>query len=257
MKQKIPVLALLIIIGLFKLPLENRLTATLKDQKLLDQGLDLSLRESLGQMGFAASLGGLRSLIASITYLQAYTAFENIDWGTVDSLMTLTTRLQPYEATYWEDAAWHMAYNAATNYQRNTELRAAIRNKLFRDHVLRGITILREGLRYLPDNPRLLSRLGDIYHDRERDPRLAAECYLKAYAHGAKNYYERMGAYELVKLNDRASWEKAYAILKRYYDQGARYASIMRDLPDLEAKLGIPVAQRIPPPAQTQSPPPK
>ncbi|CAN5736010.1 hypothetical protein BH11VER1_BH11VER1_08340 [soil metagenome] len=250
MKQKLPVLALLILIGLCKLPLENRLTTTLKEQKLLDTGVDLSMRESLGQMGFAASLGGLRSLIASITYLQAYTAFENIEWGTVDSLMTLTTRLQPDEPLYWEDASWHMAYNAATSYLRNTELRAAIRNKLYRDHVSRGITILEEGLRYLPNDPRLLTRLGDIYHDRKPDPRLAAECYLNAYAHGAKNFYERMGAYELVKLNDRASWEKAYSILKRYYDNGARYASIMRDLPDLEAKLGVPVEQRIPLPAK-------
>lgn len=251
MKQKLPVLAMLILIGLCKLPLENRLTATLKEQKLLDTGVDLSMRESLGQMGFAASLGGLRSLIASITYLQAYTAFENIEWGTVDSLMTLTTRLQPYEPTYWEDASWHMAYNAATHYMRKEELRSAIRNKLFRDHVLRGIAILEEGLRYLPNDPRLLSRLGDIYHDRKPDPRLAAECYLKAYENGAKSFYERMGAYELVKLNDRASWEKAYTILKRYYDKGARYASILRDLPDLEAKLGVPADRRIPQPGKT------
>lgn len=251
MKHKMLVLALLIVIGLAKMPLEDKLTATLKEQNLLDAGLDLSMRESLGQMGFAASLGGLRSLIASISYLQAYEAFENLEWGTVDSLMTLTTRLQPYEPTYWEDASWHMAYNAAANYLHNAELRAAIRNKLFRDHVQHGITILEEGLRYLPDNPRLLMRLGDIYRDRKPDPRLAAEAYLNAYAHGAKSFYERMGAYELVKLSDRASSEKAYAILKRYYDNGARYASILRDLPVLEAKLGVPAEKRISIPAKS------
>ncbi len=250
MKHKLLVFALLIAICLSKLPLENSLTATLRRQKLLDTGLDLSMRESLGQMGFAASLGGLRSLIASISYLQSYTAFENLDWGTVDSLMTLTTRLQPTEPTYWEEASWHMAYNAASNYLNNNELRAAIRNKLFRDHVNRGISILDEGLRYLPDNPRLLMKLGDIYRDRKPDPKLAAEAYLNAYDHGAKSFYERMGAYELVKLNDRTSWEKAYAILKRYYDSGARYASIMRDLPILEAKLEIPVEKRVPVPTK-------
>lgn len=254
MKHKILVLSLLVVFGLAKLPLENKLTGTLKQQNLLDARLDLSMRESLGQMGFTASLGGLRSLIASISYLQAYVAFENLDWGTVDSLMTLTTRLQPDEPTYWEDASWHMAYNAASSYLRSEELRSAIRNKLFRDHVQRGITILEEGLRYLPDNPRLLMRLGDIYHDRKPDPRLAAEAYLNAYAHGAKSFYERMGAYELVKLSDRASWEKAYSILKRYYDNGARYASIMRDLPVLEAKLGVPVEKRISIPAKTSQP---
>lgn len=254
MKLKHWGIILFIALNAARIPLEDGLSRSLREQKLQLPPPDLSWKENFGQM-MVSTLGGLRYLVASFTYLEAYTAFENTDWGKVDSLMSLTTRLHPTEPTYWEDAAWHMAYNAATNYQRNTELRAAIRNKLFRDHVLRGIAILEEGLRYLPDNPRLLSRLGDIYHDRKPDPRLAAECYLKAYAHGAKNFYERMGAYELVKLNDRASWEKAYAILKRYYDKGARQPSIMRDLPDLEAKLGIPVEQRIPPPAQ--SPPPK
>jgi hypothetical protein len=237
---------LLAVAGVAKLPLEERFSDDLRAKGLLQTAVGLDLREGLGQMGFAASLGGLRSLVASITYLQAYAAFEDTDWGKVDSLMTVTTRLQPREASYWDEASWHQAYNAASSYLRNENLRAAIRSKLYRDQVQRGVEILQEGLRFLPDHPKLLVKLGMIYADRQQEPRKAAETFLKAYQHGANGFYERRAAYELVKLGDpEADW-KAYEILKRYYDQGMKMkgTSIMRDLPLLEERLGIPPAQR-------------
>jgi hypothetical protein len=55
----------------------------------------------------------------------------------------------------------------------------------------------------------------------------------------------------MVHLGDRASWEQAYEILKRYYDMDPRYramASILRDLPILEERLDIPEKDRIRPP---------
>ncbi len=236
---------LLLVLGLAKLPLEEKLTGILREEGIIQPAPSLSLRESIPQIGFAAALGGMRSLVASIFYLDAFVAFENVEWGKVDSLMAITTRLQPREPLYWDDASWHMAYNAASSYQYNKNLRATIRSQLFREHVQRGIDILDKGLEFLPHNARLLTRLGDIYRDRLPNPRKAADAYLDAHAHGAKDYYERMGAYELVKLDDRASWEKAYEIMKRYYDKGIKVPSILRDLPILEERLQIPANQRI------------
>ena len=238
---------LLLAMGVARLPLEERLTQSLRSQGLQTAPPEVSWQENFGQM-FLATLGGLRNLVASITYLQAYTAWSDLDWGRVDSLMTLTTRLQPSEPSYWDEASWHMAYNAASSFRNQTDLRFAIKHRLFRDHVQRGIDILREGLRYLPDNPRLLVRLGDIYVHRQPDPRQSSECYLRAHQKGAPANYERFAAYEMVKLNDRASWEKAYAILKRYWDRGAPFTgmgSLQRDLPVLEERLNVPAAQRI------------
>lgn len=245
MKRKILGLLLLTLLGVGKMPLEQHLSRNFRAAGLLEAPPPLGLRESLGQMGFAASLGGLRSLVASITYLQAYVSFEKLDWGKVDSLMTLTTRLQPRESSYWDEASWHMAYNAASNYQRREDLRAAIKNKLFRDHVQRGLEIVQEGLVYLPDDPRLLVRMGEIYRDRMKESRPAAEAFLKAYANGAKPFYERMGAYELVKLGQPEDLKRAYAILKRYYDQGVRHESVLRDLNIIEQKLNLPPSVRV------------
>lgn len=249
MKAKYWGLILLITLGAIKMPLEDALTTSLREQRLQVPPPDLGWQENFGQMTMS-TLGGLRNLVASITYLEAYTAWENVDWGRVDTLMTLTTRLQPTEPTYWDEASWHMAYNAASSYLRDKNLRFAIKHKLYRDHVQRGIAILNEGLQYNPNDPLLLQRLGEIYQTREPDPRLAAMYFLEAHKNGARDFYERVAAYEMVKLSDRTSWEKAYAILKRYYDQGKPFntmASILRDLPILEDKLNIPLKDRIRP----------
>jgi hypothetical protein len=217
----------------------------------------VSWQEDFGQM-FLATLGGLRSLVASVGFLEAYSAWEKDDWGTLDNRMTLVTRMQPYEPTYWDEAAWHMAYNAASSFKRDKSMRAALQNKYFREHVQRGIDILNEGLRYLPDNHRLLETLGYIYKDRQPNPELSAAAFLKAYVNGALPFIERLGAYELVKVGDRASSEKAYEILKRYYDLGppfTRMESIIRDLRVLEDRLNIPPEKRIRVPRTGVNPP--
>jgi tetratricopeptide (TPR) repeat protein len=250
MKPKFWGLLLFVAFGLAKGPMEDVLTRSLRNQGLQAAPPALSWQENFGQIA-ASTLGGLRNLVASITYIQAYTAWENLDWGGVDSLMTLTTRLQPTEPTYWDEASWHMAFNAASNYLHDNNRRFAERQQRFREQVQRGITILEEGLRYNPDNPLLLQRLGEIYRDRQPEPRLAAKYFLEAYEHGAASFYERAAAYQMVHLSDRASWEKAYEILKRYYDQDKRFrsmASILRDLPILEERLNIPEKDRIHPP---------
>ncbi len=251
MKPKVLGILFLVAFGVAKGPLEDRLTVSLRSQGLQLAPPELGWQENFGQM-MLAMLGGLRSVVASITYMQAYTAgFDERDWGGADTLMTFTTRLQPNEPIYWDEASWFMAFNAASYYQRNTNLRFAIRNELFKKHVDRGIEILEEGLRYNPDDPLLLSRLGEIYKERKPDPRLAARYLLAAYKNGASGFYERAAAYQMVQLSDRSSWEKAYEILKRYYDSDKRFqsmASILRDLPVLEQRLNIPVKDRIHPP---------
>ncbi|HSJ02716.1 MAG: hypothetical protein ACAI34_20460 [Verrucomicrobium sp.] len=245
MKHKLLGILLLVLFGIVKFPLEEQVKAVLKEANLVEPPTPLGLRESLGQMSFAATLGGLRSLIASITYLQAYVSFETDDWAHVDALLTLTTRLQPKEASYWDQASWQMAYNAASSYQRKDNLRAAIKNKYFHDYVTRGLDIVKEGLVYLPNNPTLLVRMGEIYRDRLKESRPAAEAFLQAYKNGAKPYYERMAAYELVKLGQPDDLSRAYEILRRHFDNGFRYPSVLRDLKVLEEKLSIPVEKRV------------
>ena len=260
MPRRLRPLLLFLLLGLLKLPVEESVVKGLREQRLLAAPLDLGLRENLSQMSFAASLGGLRSLVASVTYLQAYGAFEDVNWGKVDSLFAITTQLQPMEPVYWDEAAWHQAYNAASFYLRQPDLKKFMKDKLFRDHVQRGINILNEGLLYLPDNPKLLVKLADIHKERVGDHAKAGEYYLEAAKHGAKDYYERFGAYEFARTNDPVLLRRAYDILKRAYDSNKKSydterfrSTLMRDLPLLEERLQIPANERIKPDRSAQS----
>lgn len=232
--------------GLLKLPLEQNVAESLRRSGMLSQPVDLGLRENLGQMSFAAALGGLRSLVASITYLQAYTEFENVNWGKVDSLFQLTTRLQPNYENYWDEASWHMAFNAASHYQQDTARAPVVRDQLYRHHVQRGIDILNEGLRFLPESGKLWVRLGEIYARRLSEPKRAADCYLRGFQFGALPIYERLAAYELFKAGDDESLRRAFDILKRSYAKDIKTPSVIRHLKLLEEKFAVPPAERIP-----------
>lgn len=245
--RRVQALLALLLLGVVKLPVEQAVSARMKEERLLDGTVDLGVWENLGQMGFAASLGGLRALVAGITYMRAYVAFENVEWAQVDSLFQLTSRLQPRDVSYWDEAAWHMAYNAASNYLHSDRVEPIMRGKLYHSHIERGIQILEDGLRFNPEDPRLLSRLGDIYAKRKIEPQKAGEIYERVSRLEGLRRYERFAAYEYLKTADRALWRKAYDLLKASYDrEGPKYPAVVDGIKELEKRLGIPFIQWIP-----------
>ncbi len=229
MKRRHWAILCLLVLGLVKLPLEQRLTHTLRSHDVLSPPTDLGLRENLGQMSFAASLGGLRSLVASVVYLQAFAAWEDVDWGKVDSLMSIATRLQPKFDAYWDDAANYMGYDAASYYRYDESRPTLYRNQLYRQHVQRGLEILQQGLRVLPDSSRLYIKLGEFYSARVEPPdhKQAGLAWLAAFKHGALPVYERRAAYELAQLDaDRDALLTSYRILLRSYGRNRRIESL-------------------------------
>lgn len=246
LKRIVQAALMLLFLGVAKVPLEERVTERLKAENLLSPPLTLEVRENVGQMSFAAALGGLRSLVASIVYLEAYTAFENSEWAKVDSLFQLITRLQPRMVSYWEQAAAHMAYDAAAYYLKSEEIEPAVRGRLFQEHVDRGIAFLEEGLTYLPDSARLWARLGDVYKYRVKSPKKAAEAYWKAFECGRQPFLQRATAYELSVLPDEEAQRRAYELLKIRYREGDRYPTVIAKIKQFEEKFGVPLAVRIP-----------
>lgn len=246
MKRKLQALAVLLLFGVVKLPLEQRVTQHLLQQKLLEEPLRLGVGEDLGQAGLAASLGGLRALAASIFELRAHVEFTHVNWAKVDGLYKLVTRLQPRNPRNWEQASWHMAYNAASYYLYNQDLKPALRGQLFQDHVQRGIAILNEGLRFLPDHPRLWEKLAEIYARRSYQYKEAGDAYWRSFQHGGLNYTERFAGYMWAQANDLESVQKGHAILKKLYDARKITPGLIEYLKMAEQKLHLPAAQRIP-----------
>ncbi len=246
MKRRLQALSVLLLLGLVKLPVEQTATATLREARLLTAMPDFGLRDQLGQMSFAAALGGLRSLVASFTYLRAYNAWENVNWAMVDSLFQITTRLQPRYEHYWDEAAWHMAYNAASYYLNDETLNPAVRGKLFHEHIRRGHDILQEGLRVLPEDPRLWNSLAELYERRTYEPARAAECYLKVAEFTGNARFLRFAGYQFAQSADRAFWQRGYDLLRAAYDKNQRPPTLINTLKDLEKKLEVPAERRIP-----------
>ena len=245
-RRLLQALFVLLLLGAVKLPVERAVSTRLKQARLLDPIVDLGVWENLGQMSFAASLGGLRALIASVTYMRAYVAFEDVEWARVDSLFQLTSRLQPLDVAYWEEGSWHMAYNAASHYLHHSDVEPIMRGKLYHTHIARGIEILENGLRFNPGSVRLLARLGDIYARRQLDPEKAGLTYEQVALRNGPERYERLAAYEFLKTEKRELWQRAYTILKGSFDRhGAKFPAVVDGVKELERRLNIPPDQRI------------
>lgn len=246
MKRKIQALAVLILLGIGKIPLEEGFTRRLREERLLNPPLKVEVKERLTQMGAAASLGGLRSLVASVYYLRAIIEWERVNWGKVESIFWVVTRLQPRYANYWDEAAWHMAFNAASSYLYDESLTPRLRGSLYDDYVARGLRILKEGLEYNPDDARLWNALAELYEQRLHDYPKAAECYLQVYRVSNNARYFRFAAYQYTRTQDPALWQKAYEMLREAYTKGQRPPSVIETLKALEQRLNIPFPRRIP-----------
>lgn len=246
MKRKLQIVAVLLVFGLLKLPLEQQVTHDLRKMRLVDEPLRLGAGENMGQMGLAAVFGGLRGLIATLFQLRAHVEFTRVNWAEVDKYYKFVTQLQPRNARFWEEASWHMAYNAASYYLYNEELKPGLRGKLYHDYVQRGIDILNEGLKYLADSPRLWQKLGDVHWNRSKDFKASGDAYWNAFQHGGLNFTERFAGYAYAQSNDPASWQKGYAILKKLYDEKKATPGLIEFLKMLEQNLHIPADQRIP-----------
>ncbi len=63
MRRKLQALGVLLILGVAKLPLEQRVTRELRAARLIDEPVPVGAVESMGQSGLAAILGGVRGLV--------------------------------------------------------------------------------------------------------------------------------------------------------------------------------------------------
>ena len=252
MKAKHWGLIVFVLLGIAKLPVEHHTFQRLSAEEVLPPRLEVGVMESLGQMGLAASLGGLRSMVASGFFLHAASAWDDKDWGAVDNRMGVATRLDPRYDGYWDNAGSFMAYDAAS-YSR--EQPSFYTRQLYGHYVKRGIEILEQGLSFLPRSYRLHQNLGEILSARPEPPdhKRAGEQFLLAFQNGALPVYERRAAYELTKVpNDPEAWQQARSILQKSYANGIKLPGVIANLKALEQKLNVPPAQRIPEPMPPQ-----
>lgn len=248
MMRTVVVLAALIGLGALKLQVECNLEALHRQEHFHGVEFNLGLREKLGQLGFVAALSGFRAIVADALFIQAYSAWENTEWGRMLLLFRHITTLQPRVLLFWDTAAWHMAWNAsvAAMNDRN-QPRVALRVKAQREYFALGKDFLERGIENNPDRPDLYEALARLYKEKYKDHERASEYYAKAATvPGAAPWDRRFSAYELSECEGRE--REAYERLRSLYDEGEkeRLPTLIKRLKFLEDKLGIPQEQRIP-----------
>lgn len=244
--------------GLLRWPLESAQTRAWRQSHVLGPELDLSLREKLGQNAFAATLGGARSVVASIEQLRAFVAWENRDWAVVEQRFRLVQQLQPRVANYWITGAWHMAYNASGYYrydwkgprgENNPAALESLRLKYWEEYIRKGEEMYADGMRNNPDSWTLAENAALLHADVFKliDHRKAAEYYgLASAIEGAPLRIHRFFAYELSFLPDRRR-EALDRLTRLYHESEVNHVpTLLGTLIDLQFEFGVPEAERVP-----------
>ena len=239
--------ALVLAFGLVRLPFERGLARERAAGAVNSATLDLAVREKVTQNEFIAALGGFRSLVADVLWIEAMTDWEQVEYGKMNVKFSTVTTLVPHNVMFWDMAGWHMAYNASVAAMDDrTEPKIAVRKKRQREYFLLGKDYIERGIANNPQSAILNHQLGEIYQRKFEDHLAASAAYERAAAcPDALSYEKRMAAYELAKVPgyEREAWQR----LRALYDMGPqeRLPTLEKDLRELEEKLGLPPEQRV------------
>src|SRR5262249_57253748 len=116
-------------------------------------------------------------------FIQAYSAWENTEWGRMLLLFRQATTLQPRVMLFWDTAAWHMAWNASIAAMNDkNQPRLALRVKAQREYFALGKDFLERGIKNNPDRADLYEALARLYKEKNKDQQRASALYGKAAA---------------------------------------------------------------------------
>jgi tetratricopeptide (TPR) repeat protein len=161
----------------------------------------------------------------------------------------LAVLLQPRDTFYWDNGAWHLAWNASIDAQNNPAREPLERQIDSMRWVEAGRDLLERGVQAIPEKPILHQRLGDLYWHRLQDFDSAAERYREAISKpGAPEYLDRFVGYALQKAGRP---QEAYDYFKELWNKRApedlpvRWERVERELRKLEEELNLPDDQRL------------
>lgn len=248
MKRRLVIAAgLVLAFGAARMPFEQRLEAAHKAAYFHGATLNLELREQIGQMAFLAALSGFRAVVADGLYLHAHALWERTEWGRMKLNFDGAVALQPRCILFWDQAAWHMAFNASiAAFEDKNQPREALRIKARREYWKLGEDYLIRGIANNPDNPTLYDRLGFLYREKFKDHCKSAEIYDRCAAvPRAPVYAHRFAAYELAQCpgHEREAYERLRALYLKGEEE--HLPTLLKWLGKLQENLDVPPERKI------------
>ncbi|MFC4990976.1 hypothetical protein [Rubritalea tangerina] len=169
------VVVVLVLTGWVRMGYEHALSEELERERVLTPAFDMESRAGLSQKGFIATFGSLRPTLAALTVLSSSKHHTNQDWTALEGAIETSVMLDPYNPYYWDLGAWHMAYNAAGSYQKNEEYAPLRRQRLFKESIYTGDSLLERGIHANPEDLGLRlqrARLWSSVHRIQDFPRV-------------------------------------------------------------------------------------
>jgi len=238
---------LLFAFGIAKWPIEEHMEAERNKAHFNGSKFTLTLRQQVGQMSFLAAVGGFRALVADYCWLEAHSQWTRVEWGRMKLNFDAATALMPRCILFWDQASWHMAFNASVAAMEDkNQPREALRLKAQREFWKLGEDYLIRGIANNPDDPTLYDHLGFLYREKFKDHCKSAELYAECTKiPGAPMYAHRFQYYELAQCpgHEREAYEGLLKLYKR--GQQEHLPTLLKRLSELQEKLNVPADQKI------------
>lgn len=211
-----------------------------------------SLDGAMGQGITLGLLGGFRALVANALWLRGAYAWEKNDLPQTQTMIKLTTTVDPRPLYFWQNGSRIIAYDipswrieARGGYDVVPE---AVQRQFDGEQAKVGLALLRKGLEFHPDDPLLYVEIANIYQRRLKDVATGAEYYKKAADQPNAPYYAARIYAELLRNLDRK--QEAYDYLRQLMptlpddDAFAMKWVVYDRIRELEEELSIPQEKR-------------
>lgn len=193
----------------------------------------------VGQGGFFAVLGGLRSAVASGFWLRAHQAWEQHDGVAMEALIGLTVAADDRPVYFWLNGARMLAHDVPAWLP--VAAPAAVRRRAIDEQAKRALRLLERGLRWHTADASLYVEMANIHLHRLGDPIRAAECYrLAAEQPGAPYFAARIHAELLRELGhpqEALAWLRQLLPTLPAGDPAARREVVLERIEALEREL--------------------
>lgn len=239
-------LILLLAIYSVKVPLEMRLTREYTALGFGNISSFISLREKISQYMFVALMGGFRNVVANLLWISAHNDWERHLWFKQKEKYHVVNTLQPNSIYFWDNAAWHFAWNSSYAASVDPlEPREVVRKKNQQEWFDLGEATLKKGIEHNPGSWELLAGMGRLLSDKQNRPLESAEYFQRASEFPeAPLYIKRQVVFKMLDGGDE---QGAYELMRQLWQENERHhvPTFERRIPELEAKLNIPYEKRL------------
>ncbi len=211
------------------------------------------LEPTLGQGVLLGILGGLRTVVADLTWIRSYVLWERKDRPGCETLMRAACALDPHARYFWENTGYAIGFDMAHwdirrrgGYDKVPE---ETQRRLFQEYARKGIAVLEEGMSHAKNTTPLVLTAAQLAEIKLKDHRLAASYYqTAAEAPDAPWYAARICAQTLWEDGRR---EEAYRWLRQYWTtrmlpKEDGFPDDLQRLRTMEDVLGVRADLRIP-----------